>query len=161
MIILGIDPGLASTGFGAINCSRAAPTLLKCGCIKTSPGVHVSGRLCQIHSDMIQILNTVKPDMVAIEDVFSLVKYPKAGILLGGVLGIVYLLVSQSRIRMVEIAPKEVKKSLVGYGSADKKQIREAIQKILHMNKASSFHAADALATAVTAFYRERSTRFR
>ena len=159
MIILGIDPGLANTGFGAINCNKSVPSLLKCGFIKTSTGMHVSGRLCQIHSDMVRILDTIKPDMVAIEDVFSLVKYPKAGILLGGVLGIIYLLASQNGIRMVEITPKEVKKSLVGYGGADKKQVRESIQKILHIDKTSSFHAADALATALTAFYRESSKR--
>ena len=161
MIILGIDPGLASTGFGAISCNKPTPSLLKCGFIKTSTGMHVSSRLCQIHSDMIQLLETIKPDIVAIENVFSLVRYPKAGILLGGVLGILYLLVSQNKIRMVEITPKEVKKSLVGYGGADKRQVRETIQKILHINKVSSFHAADALAIALTAFYRESSMRFR
>jgi crossover junction endodeoxyribonuclease RuvC len=160
VIILGIDPGLASTGFGAINCNKPAPSLLKCGFIKTSTGTHVSDRLCQIHSDIVQLLNTVKPDVVAIEDVFSLVKYPKAGILLGSVLGVIYLAVSQNRIRMVEIAPKEVKKSLVGYGSADKKQVRETIQKILHIDETSSFHAADALATALVAYYRESPKRF-
>jgi crossover junction endodeoxyribonuclease RuvC len=160
VIILGIDPGLASTGFGAINCNKPVPSLLKCGFIKTSTGTHVSRRLCQIHSDMVQLLNTVKPDVVAIEDVFSLVKYPKAGILLGSVLGVIYLVVSQNGIRMVEIAPKEVKKSLVGYGSADKKQVREAIRNILHINETSSFHAADALATALVAFYRESPKRF-
>ncbi len=161
MIILGIDPGLASTGFGAINCNKPVPSLLKCGFIKTSTGIHISGRLCQIHTDMVQILETIRPDMVAIEDVFSLVKYPKAGIQLGGVLGIIYLLVSQNRIKTIEISPKEVKRSLVGYGGADKKQVREAIQKMLHVNKISSFHAADALAIALTAFYRVNPIRFR
>lgn len=161
MKILGIDPGLASTGFGAIICDRPTPTLIKCGFIKTSPNIHISSRLFQIYNDMNHLIETIKPDIVAIENIFSLVRYPKAGILLGGVLGIIYLLVSQNKIRMVEITPKEVKKSLVGYGSANKKQIRETIQKILNITEISSFHAADALAIALTAYYRQGPLRFR
>ena len=80
---------------------------------------------------------------------------------MGGVLGIIYLLLSQNNLKMVEITPKEVKNALVGYGAADKKQIRKTIQKILHIAENSSFHAADALAIALTAFYRESSLRAR
>lgn len=161
MIILGIDPGLASTGFGAINCSSLAPSLLRCGSIKTFPDIHISNRLLQIYTDMDNLIKTIEPDVVAIENVFSLVRYPKAGILLGGVLGVIYLLVSQNRIKMVEISPKEVKNALVGYGNANKKQVSETIQKILHIGEIKSFHASDALAIALTAFYRESSLRLR
>ncbi len=155
MIILGIDPGLASTGFGAIRCDHASACLLKCGYIRTSPRQHVSNRLFQIHSDINHLIRTLQPDLIAIENVFSLVQYPKAGILLGGVLGIIYLSIFQNGIAMVEITPREVKNSLVGYGGADKKQVRETIKKILNITNVKSFHASDALATALTAFYRQ------
>jgi crossover junction endodeoxyribonuclease RuvC len=165
MIILGIDPGLASTGFGAITClpeqtgDKLTPSLFKCGYIKTSPQEHISSRLFQIHSDISHLIKTLKPDLVAIENIFSLVRYPKAGILLGGVLGIIYLSVSQNNVSMVEITPREIKNALIGYGSANKRQIKEMIQKLLKINNVSSFHAADALAVALTAFYRKKTWR--
>jgi crossover junction endodeoxyribonuclease RuvC len=159
VIILGIDPGLASTGFGAISCERGSPSMLKCGYIKTSPKEHISDRLSQIHLDITQLIHTVRPDLIAVENIFSLIRYPKAGILLGGVLGIIYLAVSQNNVSMKEITPKEVKNSLVGHGNADKEQIREAVKKLLHISNVKSFHASDALAIALTAFYRKRPQR--
>lgn len=155
MIILGLDPGLASTGFGAIHCENTRPSILKCGYIKTSPQEHISHRLCQIHLDVTHLLHSLRPDLIAVENVFSMIKYPKAGILLGGVLGIIYLAVSQNNIPMKEITPKEVKNSLVGYGGANKEQIKETVKKLLTISDVASFHAADALAIALTAFYRE------
>jgi len=156
MVILGIDPGLASTGFGAITFNNYnSPALLKCGCIRTSPGLHISSRLAQIYNDIEHLIKSTNPELVAIENIFSLVRYPKAGILLGGVLGIIYLSVFQNNIRMIEITPKEVKSSLVGYGSANKKQIKDATQKALRISELSSFHSADALAIALTAYYRK------
>jgi crossover junction endodeoxyribonuclease RuvC len=159
MIILGIDPGLASTGFGAIRCNKATPSVLKCGYIKTSPREHVSSRLFQIHSDINHLIGTLHPDLIAIENVFSLVRYPKAGILLGGVLGIIYLSVFQNNISMIEITPKEIKNSLVGYGGANKYQVKETIKKLLKITDVKSFHASDALAIALTAFYRKTRKR--
>ncbi|MEW6066986.1 MAG: crossover junction endodeoxyribonuclease RuvC [Nitrospirota bacterium] len=161
MIILGIDPGLANTGFGAIRYDKATPSLLKCGYIKTSPREHISNRLFQIHSDINNLIHALQPDLIAIENVFSLVRYPKAGILLGGVLGIIYLSVFRNNIPMVEITPKEVKNSLVGHGGADKYQVKETIKKLLKITDVKSFHASDALAIALTAFYRKPSRRER
>jgi crossover junction endodeoxyribonuclease RuvC len=161
MVILGLDPGLASTGFGAIECDKNPSCLLKCGYIRTSPGEHISQRLFYIHSDVNHLIRTLRPDLIAVENVFSLVRYPKAGILLGGVLGIIYLAVFQNNVPMTEITPKEVKNSLVGYGGADKRQVKETIKKMLNISDVKSFHASDALAVALTAFYRKASGRRR
>lgn len=161
LTILGIDPGLASTGFGAIRCEESNSSLLKCGYIKTSPREHISNRLFQIHSDINHLIRTLQPDLIAIENVFSLVKYPRAGILLGGVLGIIYLSVFQNNVSMIEITPREVKNSLVGYGGADKNQVKETIKRLLDISDVRSFHASDALAVALTALYRKTSQRNR
>jgi crossover junction endodeoxyribonuclease RuvC len=161
MIILGIDPGLASTGFGAVRCDKTTPSIVKCGYIKTSAKEPVAKRLSQIYSDINQLIRSINPDLVAIENVFSLVRYPKAGILLGGVLGIIYLSVSQNNVSMIEITPKEVKNSLTGYGGASKYQIKEAIKNLLNMTDVKSFHATDALAVALTAFYRKNPRKIR
>jgi len=154
MIILGIDPGLASTGFGALRCDGAAPVLVRCGSIKTFPHDTVPDRLMQIHHDVDRIIGEVQPDLFALEDVFSLVRYPKAGILLGSVLGVLYLTARQRGLPVQEIAPKEIKNSLVGFGNAGKKQIKNAVASALKTNGISSFHASDALAVALAVYYR-------
>jgi len=155
MVILGIDPGLAGMGFGAVACG-AAPSisLLKCGAIRTSPEHHISQRLFQIHKDLGQLMETVKPDVVAVEDIFSLVRYPKAGMMLGGVMAVIYLAVVPSGIAVIEVTPREVKNALAAYGAATKAQVREATRRALGIGRLKSFHAADALAVALTVYYR-------
>lgn len=152
-MILGIDPGLASTGFGAIRCG-GSPALLRCGHVATSPRDQITMRLKQIHDDLEELLEDTRPDLVAVENVFSLVRYPKAGILLGTVLGILYLALAERNTPVLDVTPKEVKNALAGYGSASKQQVRDAVKKVLNLGDISSFHAADALAVALTAFYR-------
>ena len=161
MVILGIDPGLASTGFGAIACNGAGPRLVRCGYIKTSTADDMSRRLHGIYSDLNELVGALAPDLVAIENVFSLVKYPRAGIVLGGVIGIIYLCVYQNNLVLKEITPKEVKNALVGYGSADKDQVKRTVQAALNVKGIKSFHAADALAVALTAWYRSPPERGR
>ncbi|MGA3173671.1 MAG: crossover junction endodeoxyribonuclease RuvC [Syntrophorhabdales bacterium] len=154
MVILGIDPGLASTGFGAITCDPSSASLARCGAIKTSSQSHVSQRLFQIHSDLSRLMGALKPEIVAVENIFSLVRYPKAGIMLGEVMGVVYLAVAQSGAGVVEVTPREVKNALAAYGNATKVQVREVTKRVLGMRDVKSFHAADALAVALTVFYR-------
>jgi len=155
MIILGIDPGLQSTGFGAIKWDNDRPVLIRAGYIKTSPKTHISSRLFQIYSDINTLIKETEPELVAVENVFSLIRYPRAGIVLGSVIGVIYLSVFQQNLMVMEVTPKEVKNALVGYGNANKRQIREMIQRELNIPNVSSFHAADALAVALTAFYRK------
>lgn len=154
MVILGIDPGLANTGFGALRCDGKTPVLVKCGSIKTFTTDTVPNRLMQIHDDVNRVIEQVKPDLFAIEDVFSLVRYPRAGILLGSVLGVLYVAARQKGLPVQEIAPKEIKNALVGSGNAGKKQIKDAVAATLKVGNISSFHAADALAVALAAHYR-------
>ncbi len=153
MVVLGIDPGLVSTGFGAISCNKAI-SLVRCGEVKTSAQRHLSGRLIQIHEDMTSLIDGLKPDLVAIENIFSLVRYPRAGIILGSVLGVLYLAILHRNLPLVEMTPREVKISLTGYGAAGKKQVRDMVCKLLALPGLSSFHSADALAVAIAAFYR-------
>jgi crossover junction endodeoxyribonuclease RuvC len=155
MIILGLDPGLASTGFGAIFCGGASPALQTAGYISTFARDPIAQRLFQLHSDIDQLITRVKPGLVAIENVFSLVRYPRAGIVLGEVLGVIYLSIYAHHLPVVEIAPKEVKNALVGSGSATKKQIMATTKRILGINDLASAHAADAIAVALTAYYRK------
>lgn len=126
----------------------------RCGSIRTSPRDHVSRRLFQIHEDLNHLLDTLHPDIVAVENIFSLVRYPRAGILLGGVMALIYLSAAGHDVPVIEVTPREVKNALVSYGAATKVQIREAVKKALGIGDLKSFHVADALAVALTIFYR-------
>lgn len=161
MVILGIDPGLANTGFGAIALGGATPSLVRCGYVKTATQDRMEVRLSQIFKDMGVLMEAVGPDLVALENVFSLVRYPRAGILLGAVLGVIYLAAFQRGVPLVEITPKEVKNALVGHGGANKNQVKKAVEKSLGIGDISSLHAADALAVALTAYYRKAGVTIR
>jgi len=76
--------------------------------------------------------------------------------LLGRCFGVLYITVQQHDIALIEISPKEVKNALVGFGSANKNQVKSAVQKLLGIEDVKSFHAADALAVALTAYYRNK-----
>jgi crossover junction endodeoxyribonuclease RuvC len=158
MIILGIDPGLASTGFGAIVCGTS-PALRKCGYIKTPTHQPMADRLFQLYKDMKELIRSIGPGAVGIENVFSLGRYPKAGIILGAVLGVVSVSVVENGLPLIEVTPREVKNCLVGYGGASKDQVKETTRRILNVSDLSSFHAADALAVALTVFYRGETWR--
>lgn len=157
MIILGLDPGLANTGYGAICCDTRVPRLHSVGAVRTTPHEQVPKRLFQIHSDLTILVHKLKPDLVALENAFSLVKYPKAGIVLGGVIGVIYLTMFQHHLPVFDVTPREIKNCLVGSGSATKNQIKAAVERVLTIDNVSSFHAADALAVALTAYYRKTS----
>ena len=129
-------------------------SLHKCGSITTSPQCHVSERLFQIYNDLNDLMQTVKPEVVAVENIFSMVRYPKAGMMLGGVMAVIYLSVARSRVTVAEVSPREVKNALVAYGAATKVQVRAVTRRVLGIKDVKSFHAADALAVALTVYYR-------
>jgi crossover junction endodeoxyribonuclease RuvC len=161
MIILGLDPGLANTGYGAISCDGTSPRMFGLGSLRTTPNEAVPKRLFQIHSDLVTLVAKLKPDFIAVENAFSLVKYPKAGIVLGGVIGVIYLTMFQHDLPVFEVTPREIKNCLVGSGSATKDQIKAAVRHCLSIQDISSFHAADALAVALTAYYRKSPSEIR
>ncbi len=154
VVILGIDPGLRSTGYGAVRCENSTFRLIESGFIETSGKMNMALRLGQLHTELNRILKRTSPDYVCVENVFSLVRYPKAAILLGQVMGIVYLTLFQKKIDYLEITPKEIKNAVVGYGNANKGQIKKAVMRILGLERMASSHASDAIAAALAAFYR-------
>ncbi|MCS7280999.1 MAG: crossover junction endodeoxyribonuclease RuvC [Desulfobacterota bacterium] len=154
MKILGVDPGLRATGYGAIKVENGIIRLMESGYIKTTPNLKRPERLFKLYSEFSNVLNRTLPDFVIIEHVFSLVRYPKAGITLGQVLGILYLTICERRIRYLDLTPKEIKNAITGYGDAKKDQIKRAVLAILGLDQLNSFHASDALAAAVAGFFR-------
>ena len=149
MIILGIDPGVATIGFGVIDASRQANRLIQYGTITTPPGIPLSQRLLQISDDMDELIRTFRPDEMAIEELFFNTNIT-TGIAVAHGRGVILLAAEKAGLPIFEYTPMQVKQAVVGYGKAEKKQVMLMTQRLLHMNKIPRpDDAADALAIAI------------
>jgi len=149
MVILGIDPGVATIGFGIIRAERGKNTLLQYGVITTPPGIPLSERLVQIYDDMQQLIETFKPDEIAVEELFFS-KNITTGISVAHGRGVILLAAEKMGIPVFEYTPMQVKQSVVGYGKAEKKQVMQMTQRLLNMMEIPRpDDAADALALAI------------
>lgn len=148
-MILGLDPGIATVGFGLIKAERSSFSAISYGVFRTSPGNPLSARLSDIYQDTIEIINLHKPDVVAIEQLFFNTNL-KTGISVAHGRGVLLLAAYQSGIPIHEYTPLQVKQSVAGYGRADKKQIMEMVRRLLKLNVLPKpDDAADALAIAL------------
>jgi len=153
MVILGIDPGTATTGFGAIEESKGKITFLGCGCIKTYPSDSPEVRLNQIFNGINKLIKEYKPNILAVEKLFFF-KNAKTLIPVSQSKGIILLAAAKKRIPVYEFTPLQVKMNIVGYGRADKKQVQEMIKILLHLKDIPRpDDAADALGLAISYSY--------
>ncbi len=158
MRIIGIDPGLASTGYGVIEDDGKTLTLIECGTIVTTNRDSTAVRLREIHSVLLEVSKRTKPQVVAIEGLYF-VQNITSGIAVAqgrgvAILGTVLGAVEESGCEpdFVEYTPMQIKRSVVGYGKATKNQVIQMVQRLLHISdKSGNFtsHAADALAAAI------------
>ncbi len=161
MRAIGIDPGLAMTGFGIVETLVRGGRACEWGAIRTESGHPVPTRLKTIYDGLVDLLEKWKPDLLVIEEVFVLKEYPKAAIQLGEVMGVVYLAAQEQNVRVAEVKPTEVKSALTGSGRADKEQMKRMIRQILRIEgPLSSSHAGDALALALTGLSRHGNLRW-
>ncbi|MEH1871618.1 crossover junction endodeoxyribonuclease RuvC [Nostoc sp.] len=157
--ILGLDPGLATLGFGVITCTQipnkvqeTRVNMLDFGVIKTLAGVEMGQRLCTLFDDLHTVMEEFKPDLVAIEKLFF---YRMSNtILVAQARGVLILVLGQRRLPYVEFTPAQIKQALTGYGNADKSEVQEAVARELDLDDIPKpDDAADALAVALTASY--------
>lgn len=149
MIILGIDPGTAITGFGLIRGNRQEIKLIEHGCIKTSPEDSSEKRLDLIYKDILRLCRTFKPEILAIESLFFNTNARSASAV-GQAIGVVKLAAVRHRVGVFEYPPLRIKMILVGQGRAKKDQVQSQVRKSLHLRKIPRpTHAADALAVAI------------
>ena len=149
MRILGIDPGYGTTGFGLIEGARGQFTLLRCGAITTPPGMEFPARLEIIYEDMKSLLETVKPEAVAIEELFF-GQNVTTGIGVAQSRGVILLAIRQAGLEVPPYKPMQVKQSVVGYGNATKHQVQDLTRRILRLEKMPKpDDAADAIAIAL------------
>ena len=146
--ILGIDPGLRRTGWGVIACEGNRLSYLACGSVETSERAALAARLVVIHDGLSRVIEEFRPDEAAVENTF-VNKDAGATLKLGQARGIALLIPARAGISVSEYAPNLVKKTIVGAGHAEKKQIRVMIGVLLPKADPQSEDAADALAIAV------------
>jgi crossover junction endodeoxyribonuclease RuvC len=152
---IGIDPGLASTGFAVIQPLEKRGRVCQWGTITTPPGRSLSERLSSIYLNLSEILSRWQPRLMVVEDVYVYKKFPKAAIQLGAVRGVVLLAAELKGVTVFEIKPTEVKSALTGSGRAGKEQVGTMTRRILNFDDIKiSDHVSDAMALAVTGLSR-------
>ena len=149
MIILGIDPGFATVGFGAIKAEGSNCSCIRCGVITTTAGDRLSYRLSQIYDDVTALIVTFKPDAVAVEELFFNTNIT-TGISVAQGRGVIILACEKSGVPLFEYTPLQIKQAVSGYGRADKKQMMEMVKRLLKLKTvARPDDASDALAAAI------------
>lgn len=155
MIILGIDPGLERVGFGLIRREGSRIEVLHFGLIQT-PRVAITERLAQIHREVLELIETYRPDAMATErQIFAANKTTAFDV--AKALGVILLASSEKGLEWAEYTPPEVKQAVVGNGAADKKQVEFMVTKLLSLPKPPKpDDVADALAIAICHAMRSR-----
>jgi crossover junction endodeoxyribonuclease RuvC len=151
MIVLGIDPGTALTGYGVVKGERSLPPrLLECGVIRTRPRDSLAERLHEIHDGVTELIQRHRPDAMSIEDVFY-ARNVRTTIVLGHARGVILLAAAEARLDIREFPPAEIKKTIVGTGTATKQQVQFMVARLLRLKTPPEpADAADGVAAALT-----------
>lgn len=157
MRVAGFDPGLAATGFAVLDGGRARPSVLGTGVIRTRAADSLEVRLEQIFEGVHGVLESLAPDLIVVEDIFSAPAVPGPAILMGHARAVIYLAGRQKKLALVSVAPAEVKRAVTASGAASKGQVARAVQALLDLpTLPRPSHVADALALAFTGLSRAR-----
>ena len=149
MRILGIDPGIAIVGFGLIESNRGSVRMLQYGAVTTEAGLPLATRLVQIENDMTALISQLKPDEIAVEELFFS-KNITTGIAVAHGRGVILCTAERLGVPLFEYTPMQVKQAVAGYGLADKKQVMDMTKRLLKLKAVPKpDDAADALAIAI------------
>ncbi|MBB4663363.1 crossover junction endodeoxyribonuclease RuvC [Conexibacter arvalis] len=149
MIVLGIDPGTANTGFGVVARRRGRVVALDGGVIETPAGQALERRLATIHGRLRELIAEHRPDALAIEDLYFGAN-ARSAMAVGQARGVVLLAAGQQQIPCSSYTPQQIKSAVCGSGRADKLQVQQMVQRLLSLTELPRpDHAADALAVAI------------
>ena len=149
MIVLGIDPGVANTGYGVVAHQRGRVVALDGGVIETRAGTDAGLRLAHIHTRVGELIDEYQPDAVAVEDLYFGTN-ARSAFAVGQARGVVILAAGQRAIRCTSYTPQQVKTAVCGNGRAGKPQVQRMVQTLLSLStRPTPDHAADALAVAI------------
>ena len=149
MRILGVDPGSQRTGYGCIDTLDSRHHVVACGALTPPQRVSLSEKLLAVHRGLADLLAQHQPDAMAIEDLFY-ARNARSALILGHVRGVLMLAASEASVPIWEYSPTEVKRAVVGYGRAEKRQVQQMVTLLLGMRTAPTpLDVSDALAVAV------------
>ncbi|MBR6950968.1 MAG: crossover junction endodeoxyribonuclease RuvC [Oscillospiraceae bacterium] len=149
MIILGIDPGVATVGFGVLSCERGTLTPVRYGVVTTPAGDRLASRLSRIFHDVTELIETFRPEVISVEELFFNTNIT-TGIAVAHGRGAVLLAAEEQNVPLAEYTPLQIKQAITGYGRADKKQMMEMVRRLLNLPAVPRpDDAADALAVAI------------
>ena len=159
MVIIGIDPALAVTGYGVINADKGKLSLLEAGIIFTSTKDKLPERLKKIYLAVTKLINDTGPDVLVLEKIFSHYRHPTTSYILGQARGVICLACAVNKVTLAEYAATRVKKSIVGKGLADKRQVQKMVANTLSIDNVPKYtDVTDALALAIAHSYISRAT---
>ncbi len=155
MRVLGIDPGLTRCGIGIVDSTGPQKLqLVDVGVIKTDPDADLDQRLLHLESELVKWIQKYKPDVIAVERVFSQLNI-RTAMSTGQAAGVALLLAAKSKIKVVMHTPTEVKAAVTGSGRADKKQVAEMVKRLLKLKEIPKpVDSTDALALAICHHWR-------
>ena len=150
MLVLGIDPGTASTGYGVVRGGGGAvPALVECGVIRTRAREPLPARLREIYEGIQELIERHKPDALSVEDVFY-ARNVRTTVVLGHARGVILLAAEMNGLAVNELAPAEIKKTVTGTGSATKEQVQFMLTRLLRLKSVPQpSDAADGVAAAL------------
>jgi crossover junction endodeoxyribonuclease RuvC len=160
LLVLGIDPGIGTTGYGVVGeDARGEVALVAYGAIETPPGAPMPERLLRLYNEMTAAFQQYQPESVAVEQLFF-GRNVTTAIMVGQARGVILLAAAQAGLAVYEYKPAEVKQAISGYGNADKRQMQEMVKLLLHLDRIPRpDDAADAVAVAVCHFHSARLRR--
>jgi len=150
MRILGIDPGLQVCGYACLEAGGDKEMLIEAGVIRTGTGSAIEQKLNRIAEDTQSLLENFKPDVVAVEELYSHYAHPRTAILMGHARGVILQRCAQAAIEVRSFSATRIKKSITGNGRASKEQVQKTIQTILSLPQIPEPNdVADAIAAAL------------
>ncbi len=156
-IILGIDPGLNTTGFGVIAAGAGSLKLLDAGTIRSKPLDPLTPRLTELFQGLVQVIGKYSPEVMGMEKVYSHYRHPVTAIIMGHARGVLCLAAGLQGIRVESLPASRVKKAVTGNGRASKQQVNGMVCRILGIRgELKPLDVSDALAVAIALYEEER-----
>jgi crossover junction endodeoxyribonuclease RuvC len=154
--VLGVDPGLNTTGYGVLEAAVGGPRLCEAGVVRGRTRGSLTARVAEIHTGISEVIAALNPTAMALEELYSHYERPRTSILMGHARGVICLAAAQAGIAVIHYSATQVKKALTGSGRAPKSQIQEAVRRELRLSSPPEPpDVADALAIALCHFYRQ------
>ena len=150
LLVLGIDPGLNCTGYGAVRVQHNRVQLVEAGVIRPLSSAAIEVRLRTLHAELAALVAELRPDAMAVEEVFSHVQYPKTAIIMGHARGVLLLAAALHDVPVIEYSPARIKQSVTGHGRATKESVGRSVATALSLAAVPEpADVTDALAVAL------------